>query len=110
MNRTIKMPEFIYGIIAVLVGLLLGAIFFGGLWWTVRKLQTTRHPALLFLGSLIVRMAVVLLGIYAIGAGHWERMVAALVGIVIGRFIILRVTHSLDAAAVPPSTPDSHAH
>jgi F1F0 ATPase subunit 2 len=29
-------------------GLLLGAIFFGGLWWTVRKGVSSKRPALWF--------------------------------------------------------------
>ncbi len=102
------MPEFIHWSIALLVGLVLGAIFYGGLWWTVRKLNTTKSPALLSVGSLLVRMAILLLGIYAIGAGHWERMVVALVGVVLARFIVFRVTKEKEVD-IQPSTPDPHA-
>ena len=45
-------------------GLALGLIFFGGLWWTVRKAVASRQPALWFLGSLLARMAIVLAGFY----------------------------------------------
>ena len=35
----------------------LGAVFFGGLWWTVRKGVSSKQPALWFFASLLVRMA-----------------------------------------------------
>ena len=38
--------------------LLLGAFFFGGLWWTVQKGVTSETPALWFLGSLLLRTGV----------------------------------------------------
>lgn len=100
------MPEQVHWIIALLAGMVLGAFFFGGLWWTVRRLQTFQNPALLFLGSLLLRMAVVLLGLYVVGAGHWDRMVIALVGIVLARFIVLRITKSKETN-VQPSAPHS---
>ena len=41
-------------------GVLLGAIFFGGLWLTVRKGVSSKQPALWFFGSLLLRMSIVL--------------------------------------------------
>jgi len=35
-------------ILALAAGLVLGAIFFGGLWWTVRKGVSSKYPALWF--------------------------------------------------------------
>lgn len=75
-----------------MTGLLLGAFFFGGLWWTVRLGVTSRRPALLFLGSLLLRTVVVVAGFYLIGAGQWQRFLACLLGFVIARFIIIRLT------------------
>ena len=43
-------------------GLLLGAIFFGGLWFTVRKGVSSQRPALWFFFSLMLRMSVALAG------------------------------------------------
>ena len=45
---------------------LLGAIFFGGLWWTVRKGVASRRPALWFLGSLLLRTSIALAGFYVV--------------------------------------------
>ena len=71
-----------------MAGLLLGAIFFGGLWWTVRLGVASRRPALLFLGSLLLRTVVVVAGFYFVGDGHWQRLLACLFGFVIARFIV----------------------
>lgn len=72
------------------VGLLLGFVFFGGLWLTVRQLGTTKRPGLLFAVSFVARTAVVLAGIYWIGAGQWQRMAASLVGLIVMRTIVTR--------------------
>jgi F1F0 ATPase subunit 2 len=76
--------------LALLVGLVLGGFFFVGLWWTIQKGLTAKHPALWFLGSILVRTAVVLVGFYLVSDGKWERMLACLVGFVLARFIVMR--------------------
>ena len=88
------MNNFIILALALVVGLVLGTIFFGGLWWTVRKGVSSKHPALWFLGSMLVRMSIVLLGFYFVGRGDWQRLVACLVGFIIARFIVLRLTRT----------------
>lgn len=75
---------------AALAGLLLGAIFFGGLWWTVRQIVTSPRPALLFTGSLVLRTAVALVGFYIVGGEDWRRWLAVLLGFVAARFLVTR--------------------
>lgn len=75
-------------------GVFLGAIFFGGLWWTVRRGLTSKRPALLFLGSLLLRTSIILAGFYMVSNGHWERLLVCLLGFVIGRFIVTRLAGS----------------
>jgi F1F0 ATPase subunit 2 len=43
-------------------GMLLGLLYFGGLWMTVRRLATTRHPIQLALVSLLMRLGLCLAG------------------------------------------------
>ena len=74
--------------LALAAGAGLGAIFFGGLWWTVQKGVSSRLPALWFLGSLLLRMGIALAGFYLVSGGHWKRLLACLVGFVIARFIV----------------------
>ena len=75
--------------LALLAGALLGAFFFGGLWWTVQKGVTSRRPELWFLGSLLLRTSMVLAGFYFVAQGHWSRLVACLLGFLIARVIIV---------------------
>jgi F1F0 ATPase subunit 2 len=86
------MNEALMRVVAGVTGLVLGAMFFGGLWWTVRKGFSSPRPALWFLGSMLLRMSIVLVGFYFIGRGHWDRMLACLIGFVIARFLVLRLT------------------
>ena len=79
-------------VLAGLAGMALGAFFFGGLWWTVRKSLAASQPALWMLPSALLRVGVTLAGFYAVGAGDWRRLVACLVGFVIARQITLRLT------------------
>jgi F1F0 ATPase subunit 2 len=80
------------------MGLVFGAIHFGGLWWTVRRGTASRHPALLFLGSFLLRTSIAMAGLYFVAAGHWDRLLACLLGFVIARFIVTMLT---GARAVP---------
>ncbi len=73
-------------------GGLLGGIFFGGLWWTVLRGVSARRPALWFLGSLLVRMGLVLAGFILSAREHWDRFAACLVGFVIARMVVTRLT------------------
>lgn len=73
-------------------GLLLGAVFFGGLWWTIRKGLSSPRPALLFLGSAVLRMGVVVSGFYLVANGQWQRLLACLVGFIIARLIVTWLT------------------
>ena len=74
-----------------MAGAALGVVFFGGLWWTVRKAVTSGQPALWFFGSVLLRMAVALAGFYFVSDGHWQRLLACLLGFVIARLILMRL-------------------
>ena len=62
------MNEFLSLAPALAAGLLLGAIFFGGLWWTVRKGVSSKRPALWFFGSMLLRMSIALAAFTSSGA------------------------------------------
>jgi F1F0 ATPase subunit 2 len=79
-------------VLAWVAGGVLGGIFFGGLWWTVRKGVSSQQPALWFFGSLLLRMSIALAGFYFVSGGHWDRLLACLLGFVIARFIVTRLT------------------
>jgi F1F0 ATPase subunit 2 len=86
-------------VLALLGGVLLGAVFFGGLWWTVRKGVSSKQPALLFIGSLLLRTGIALAGFYFIGRGHWERLLVCLIGFVVARLFVMRFTRAAEKPA-----------
>ena len=86
---------------AWVAGALLGVIFFGGLWWTVRKGLSSTQPALWFFGSLLVRMSIALIGFYFVSGGHWERLVLCLHGFIMARVIVTWLTKTKEATHAP---------
>jgi F1F0 ATPase subunit 2 len=81
------MNETVILVLAGSAGVLLGVIFFGGLWWTVRKgfVQTA--------GALVLRQPAAANEhchsgwILCFSGGHWERLLACLLGFVIARLL-----------------------
>ena len=86
MNETLSLAP------ALVTGVLLGVMFFGGLWWTVQKGVSSKQPALWFFGSLLLRMSIALAGFYFVSGGHWLRLLVCLLGFVMARLIVKRLT------------------
>ena len=92
---------------SLIAGLLLGAFFFGGLWWTVRKGVKSGRVALWFFGSMLLRTCVVMLGFYLLLGDSWQRMLAGLFGFFIARLIVTRITR--EAGQAGPVQEADHA-
>ena len=45
-----------------------------------------------FFGSLLLRTSIILGGFYVVSGGHWDRLLACLLGFVIARFLVTRLT------------------
>jgi F1F0 ATPase subunit 2 len=78
--------------LALLAGCLLGAMFFGGLWWTVRRAMSAKHPAFWLFGSVMLRMSATLAGFYFVGRGDWERLMVCLGGFLLARLFVIKAT------------------
>lgn len=76
-------------LLALVAGLGLGLVYFGGLWLTVQQLGRTRSPTLLFAASFVVRTALVVVGMYLVMDGNWQRMLACLAGFIVVRQVML---------------------
>jgi F1F0 ATPase subunit 2 len=96
-------------VLALVTGVLLGAMFFGGLWWTIQKGVSFKQPALWFFGSLLLRTSITLAGFYFIARGHWERLLLCLLGFVMARLIVTRLTQPLGENQTRPAQEASHA-
>jgi len=73
-------------------GVAIGAAFFGGLWWTVLTGVRTTRAALLFLTSFQLRTTFVLIAFYLVGTNRLDRLGVCLLGFVLGRVLIVRLT------------------
>jgi F1F0 ATPase subunit 2 len=94
---------------AGLAGSGLGAIFFGGLWWTVRKGVSANQPALWFFGSLLLRMGIALAGFYVVSGRHLGRLLACLIGFTLARPVVTWLTRSSGALPTRSSQEAGHA-
>lgn len=94
---------------AFAAGVLLGAMFYGGLWWTVRRAVSFKRVALWFLGSLLLRMGLALAGFYLVSAGQWQRLLLCLLGFVLARLAVTRLTRPLEENTAPQAPESSHA-
>jgi len=79
-------------LLALFGGVLLGVLFFGGLWFTVRQGVVSKQPALWFFCSLLLRTAIAVLGFYFVMHGDWRRLLACLLGFLLARIGIVRLT------------------
>ena len=88
----IMMNEILNTAIALIAGLALGIIFFGGLWFTVTKMVHAKNPALWTLSSFFLRVGITLVGFYFVGAGNLQKLLVCLVGFIAARFLVLHFT------------------
>ncbi|MDO9139300.1 MAG: ATP synthase subunit I [Methylobacter sp.] len=86
------------GVYAVGVGIwgaLLGGLYFGGLWLTVRRLTVVKHQALWLLGSLVIRNVLAVAGFFPAVSLGWQYALICLAGFILARFIwVRRITPS----------------
>jgi len=101
------MNEIFMMVPALIAGMLLGVMFFGGLWWTVRKGVSSARPALWFFGSLLLRTSITLVGFYMVSDGHWAKLLVCLLGFTIARLIVTRLTQLTEN---PPNLAQEAGH
>ena len=94
---------------ALVAGVLLGAMFYGGLWWTVRQGVSSKRVAVWFFGSLLLRMGVALAGFYFVSGGDWQRLLLCLLGFVLARLVVTWLTRPSGENCPPRALEGSHA-
>lgn len=93
---------------AALAGTAIGGAFFGALWWTVQRAVCADRPALWHGLSSLLRMAMAVLGFYWVGGGSWQRLLACLVGFLIGRAVVVLLTRR-EPGRRPVTQEEGHA-
>ncbi len=79
-------------LLALLAGVVLGTIFYGGLWWTIQKGCASELPAVWFSASFLVRTACAVAGFYFVSHGDWRRLTSCLLGFLVARVLVTRFT------------------
>lgn len=75
---------------SVAAGSLVGVLFFGGLWWTVRQLTHAKHASFMLVVSFVLR-AMAMMGVgYAVCGDDFLLIFGYLSGFIISRSLILR--------------------
>lgn len=77
-------------LVAVLCGVVIGAGYFAGLWWTVGRIRTSRRPGLLVFSSFLVRAGLTVSALYLILGACWERLLLSLLGFLLVRSLCVR--------------------
>jgi F1F0 ATPase subunit 2 len=76
--------------LAGLMGALLGAFYYGGLWLTVRTAISSKHAALQFFASTLLRTVLTLVGFYFVSRAHGERLPPCLLGFFVASVALTR--------------------
>ena len=77
------------------MGILFGVIFYGGLWWTVRKGMKSPQPWLWFFSSFVLRLSITLVGFYTVANNDWKKLLACLAGFLLGRIMTTVMTREV---------------
>lgn len=81
----------IHILLAVVLGSILAIFYFGGLWWTIRRLPIASHPAALYFASLLMRLVIVMTVFFiVISYSDWPSLTACLVGFLSTRLAVIR--------------------
>lgn len=86
-------------LLGTLAGLVLGLAYFGGLWWTVRRVPTWRRPERALLASFVVRALLVLPSFVALALQGPGPLIAALAGFLVARVALQASTARLGGAS-----------
>lgn len=88
-----------------LVGVLVGTVFFGGLWWTVREAPRFANPGLWFAGSSMLRTVAAVGGFWLIADGNWRNIAVCLAGFLAARITVTWMTRPVPVRIVGTPTP-----
>jgi len=77
-------------LISFTAGIFLGAVYFGGLWLTVRRLPDSGRPFVSMFWSFLLRAFMILAGFYFVMGNRWDHLLAVLLGFLLTRELLVR--------------------
>lgn len=90
------MTDILHLFFAFTLGIVLGGLFFAGLWFTVKKAVQSTIPLIWFGLSFFIRISILLIGFYSISHTSYPKLIACLLGFITARIIVLRMTKWYD--------------
>jgi F1F0 ATPase subunit 2 len=76
-------------IVSLVAGAAAGVLYFGGLWWTVRRLPRSRQPHVLAFASFALRLTAVVGAVVALAFWHWLCALGAMAGLLVARTVMV---------------------
>ena len=86
------MNDIFHILLILTMGSLIGIVYFGGLWFTVIHGLSSRWQIFWFVVSFLIRISFALISFYYLSQGIWQNLLFGLVGLVIGRHLIVVYT------------------
>jgi F1F0 ATPase subunit 2 len=81
----------VYSLLSFFIGLVLGLLYFTGLWLTIKNMYKSRSPIVTSLLSFTLRTAAIFLVlIFVARQGSFIDIIILLIGFIVGRFILSR--------------------
>lgn len=72
-----------------LIGLVIGLLYFGGLYFSTQKLDDVKSPGFLMIGSFILRMVILIFGLYYLAQTNYQSVLLGFVGIMLVRVVLV---------------------
>lgn len=76
-------------IVSFLIGLLMGILYFGGLYFSTQKFNSAKSPALFMILSFVLRMGILIVGFYYLSKSGYKNILIGLLGVMLVRFIMV---------------------
>lgn len=72
-------------------GALLGCLYFGGLWWSVRRIKNIEHKKMFLFFSWLFRSVVLCGGLFLLARHDPQMLLGGAAGLLAARFLIVRI-------------------
>lgn len=76
-------------IISFFIGLFLGVLYFGGLYFSTQKFSDVKSPALFMILSLVIRMGILIGGFYYLSKLGYKNIFIGFIAVMLVRFIMV---------------------
>jgi F1F0 ATPase subunit 2 len=83
----------------LLIGLAVGFAFFGGLWLTVRHLETMNNPGLVIFLSSFLRIALAMTAFYFVSRGGLSVIAWCIAGFLTARFLFIKEVRNRESSS-----------